>query len=127
MSSVSFLLDQGLPRDAASILRSDGISCEHVGELGLSRAEDPAILQLGRERGAVVVTLDADFHSILAVSNASTPSVIRFRLRGLDGGKVAMLLVNLAERFQVELARGCMITVKARKTTVRMLPVISSE
>jgi predicted nuclease of predicted toxin-antitoxin system len=119
------ILDQGVPRDAAAILCKSGFACHHAGEIGLSRAEDIEILQVARARKAVIVTLDADFHSILAVTDANGPSVIRLRLQGLDGPKVALLVVNLAEHSEAELARGCMITVKARKTTCGMLPVVA--
>jgi predicted nuclease of predicted toxin-antitoxin system len=121
--SVSFLLDQGIARDAARILRSAGVTCEHVGEIGFSRAEDSEILALARKQGAAVVTLDSDFHTILAVSNETSPSVIRLRLQGLNGEKVAMIVANLARWYQSELSQGCMLTVKVRKTTCRMLPV----
>lgn len=40
------ILDQGMPRNATALLRDAGMVCEHVGELGLSRAEDTAILEL---------------------------------------------------------------------------------
>jgi predicted nuclease of predicted toxin-antitoxin system len=43
------------------------------------------------EQTAIVVTLDADFHAILAVSRASTPSVIRIRMQGLDALEVVEL------------------------------------
>ncbi len=111
-----------MPRDAATLLRAAGFSCDHVGELGLSRADDTEILELARERQAAVVTLDAGFHAILAVSGATGPSAIRLRLQGLDGTSVAELVRRLIERFEVELCQGCLITVKLRKTTCHMLP-----
>jgi len=52
----------------------------HVGEIGMSKAADEEILAFSLGRNAVVVTLDADFHAILAVSGARGPSVIRMRL-----------------------------------------------
>jgi predicted nuclease of predicted toxin-antitoxin system len=52
----------------------------HAGEIGMSKAADDGILALSLGRNAVVVTLDADFHAILAVSGAQGPSVIRMRL-----------------------------------------------
>ncbi|MCU1237983.1 MAG: hypothetical protein JWP63_5950 [Candidatus Solibacter sp.] len=68
------LLDQGLPRYAAEVLRAEGVECVHIGELGMSRA-----------RQFMAVAPGADFHAILAVQNAAQPSVIRIRLQGLNG------------------------------------------
>jgi predicted nuclease of predicted toxin-antitoxin system len=79
---MKLLLDQGLPRSAAPLLCQAGIDTVHVGDLGLSTADDAVILQSGRENGRAVVTLDADFHTLLALSGAATPSVIRIRIEG---------------------------------------------
>jgi predicted nuclease of predicted toxin-antitoxin system len=123
---IRLILDQGLPRDAASLLRETGWQCEHVGELGMSSAEDTDILSVARGRGAVLITLDADFHALLAVSMAAGPSVVRLRMQGLDGQKVAAHIIEAVKRFGTELREGCMVTVKERKTTYRMLPVANS-
>ncbi len=71
---MKFLLDQGLPRSMVLHLQGLGIEAEHVGNLGLATASDATILDEGRDRGAIVVTLDSDFHASLALSNASMPS-----------------------------------------------------
>ncbi len=62
------VLNQGVPRDAAAVLRSPGHDCTHVSEIGMSKAADEEILAFAWARNAVVVTLDADFHAILGVS-----------------------------------------------------------
>lgn len=77
-----YLLDQGLARSAVVHLRQAGIESVHVGDLGMAAASDAMILEEGLNRNAVVVTLDADFHRLLALSNATTPSVIRIRMEG---------------------------------------------
>lgn len=74
---IMLVLDQGVPRDAAGRLRDLGYECAHVGEVGMSTAADEEILALARGTNDVVVTLDADFHTILAVFGAVGPSVIR--------------------------------------------------
>jgi predicted nuclease of predicted toxin-antitoxin system len=125
-AGICLILDQGVPRDAAALLRAAGFACDHVGELGLSRAEDTEILELARGRRATVVTLDADFHTILAVSAAEGPSVIRLRIQGLTSAKVANIVAQLVGRFTMELARGCLVTVKLKKTTCHKLPVLAS-
>ncbi|HXG91617.1 MAG TPA: DUF5615 family PIN-like protein [Blastocatellia bacterium] len=59
---MKLLLDQGLPRTAAVILRSAGFDVVHTGEIGLATAEDVAIIEHSRDEGRIIVTLDADFH-----------------------------------------------------------------
>lgn len=65
---MKFLLDQGLPRSAVLHLHNAGIEAAHVGDRGLATASDAKILDFGRQEGRVVVTLDADFHALLALS-----------------------------------------------------------
>lgn len=60
---MKFLLDQGLPRSTVQFLSDAGFETYHVGDLGLAKASDERILDEGRARNAVVVTLDADFHA----------------------------------------------------------------
>ena len=57
---MKFLLDQGLPRSTVKHLQRMGLEAEHVGNLGLTTASDETILNEGRARDAVVVTLDSD-------------------------------------------------------------------
>ena len=121
------VLDQGVPRDAAALLRSLGYDCIHVSEIGMSRSTDEEILAFSLGRKAVVVTLDADFHTILAVSGAIGPSVIRVRLQGLGAPETVALVRKVLAGFEADLARGSLITVKARKTTCHRLPVGNSD
>ena len=116
-------LDQGVPRDAATRFRNLGYDCTHVGEVGMRRAADDEILAWALENGGVVVTLDADFHTILAVSGASRPSVIRLRMQGLGAQEVVELVQQVLARFGDDLERGSVVTAKARKMTCHKLPI----
>jgi predicted nuclease of predicted toxin-antitoxin system len=80
---MKLLLDQGLPRSAVTLLIEAGIDTIHVAEIGLSAANDTDILQKARDDERVVVTFDADFHALLALSVATSPSVIRIRIERL--------------------------------------------
>jgi len=51
----------------------------------MSTASDAIIVRYARENGFVVVTLDADFHALLALSGADAPSVIRIRRLPISG------------------------------------------
>ncbi|MCA9130862.1 MAG: DUF5615 family PIN-like protein [Planctomycetales bacterium] len=121
---MKFLLDQGLPRSTVQLLSAAGVASEHVGDLGMSTATDEAILAEARTRDAVVVTLDTDFHALLALSGATTPSVIRIRLQGLRGDGVANILVQVIAAAQSELKAGSAVTVTNRRIALRKLPLI---
>jgi predicted nuclease of predicted toxin-antitoxin system len=75
----------------------------HVAEQGMSRAEDTEILEYARQRGATVLTLDADFHAILASSGANGPSVIRIRKEGLDAMAIFRLVESVLAWFSEDL------------------------
>ena len=64
---MKLLLDQGLPRSSVRHLADMGIAAEHVGDLGMATATDADILEAARQRQAVVVTLDSDFHTQVSV------------------------------------------------------------
>jgi predicted nuclease of predicted toxin-antitoxin system len=86
-------------------------------------AEDREILRWAAEQGAIVVTLDADFHAILAVSAANGPSVVRIRMQGLDAAAVVEIILSVLMSFGTGLEKGSLVTVKARKTTCHKLPI----
>ena len=116
-------LDQGLPRTAVVRLHSAGVEAVHVGDRGLATASDSKILEIGRQEGMVVVTLDADFHTLLALSGATGPSVIRIRIEGLRAENLARLLVNVLQVCSDDLLRGAMVSVTANGVRIRHLPV----
>lgn len=93
----------------------------------MSKAADEEILAFTLREHATLVTLDADFHAILAVSGASGPSVIRFRMQGLGAPETVELLQRVLVEFGADLSRGSLVTVKARKTTCHRLPIGSSD
>ena len=120
---MKLLLDQGLPRSAAKLLREGGIDTLHVGEIGLATASDKEILKKGLEEVRVVVTLDADFHSLLAFSRAVFPSVIRLRIEGLNGVRAANLIKEAVLRSKSDLANGALVTVQPGRIRIRRLPL----
>ena len=118
------LLDQGLPRSAVSELAGRGIQAEHVGDLGLAAASNAAILAEAHSRAAVVVTLDADFHMLLATTGAASPAVIRIRIEGLDGPRLAALLEQVLLVAATDLAAGAMVSVTPPGLVrIRKLPI----
>ena len=120
---MKFLLDQGLPRSTVGHLQRLGFEAQHVGDLNMATASDAAILAEGKARDSIVVTLDSDFHALLAFSNASSPSVIRIRSQGLKGEDVAMIIAQVVETTRDELTSGAAVSVTDRRVSLRRLPM----
>ena len=117
------LLDQGLPRGTARLLNRQGWDVVHVGDVGMSRASDIEVLALAEQDARVCVTLDADFHTLLALSGATRPSTVRIRIEGLDAARLADLIERVWLQIGRALEQGAVATVDERKIRLRRLPL----
>ena len=121
------LLDQGLPRSTAKFLIEGGFAALHAADLGLSLVTDAEILAYARQRDLTVVTLDADFHMLLASTGAASPSVIRLRQQRLKAEQAAVAIQAVLERGHEILDSGAVAS--ATKTSIRFkrLPLRRSQ
>ena len=122
--AMKLLLDQGLPLSAAALLRDAGIDTIHVGEIEMFEAEDAEIIQRAREEGRAVATLDADFHTLLALDEAISPSIIRIRIERLRTQALTDLLLMVIAECEEELEYGSAITVEPTRIRIRSLPLV---
>jgi predicted nuclease of predicted toxin-antitoxin system len=81
-------------------------------------------MKLLLDQGRIVVTLDADFHALLALSRATSPSVIRIRIEGLHGQKAANLIQAVLKDCSEDLEKGAIVTVQPGRIRVRGLPLL---
>jgi predicted nuclease of predicted toxin-antitoxin system len=121
---MKLLLDQGLPSSAAALLRNVGIDTIHVGEIEMSAAADIEIIQTAKEENRIVVTLDADFHTLLALAEATSPSVIRIRIERLRAAALVTLLLQVTDECAEELSQGAAVTVEPGRIRTRCLPLL---
>jgi predicted nuclease of predicted toxin-antitoxin system len=122
--AMKLLLDQGLPSSAAALLRNMGIDTIHVGEIEMSAAADIEIIQRAEEENRIVVTLDADFHTLLALAEATSPSVIRIRIERLRAAALVELLLQVTDECAEELLRGAAVKVEPGRIRTRCLPLL---
>lgn len=120
---MKLLLDEGLPLRAAARLRDAGLESNHAIEMGLNGRVDEIILAKAAELGAVVVTLDSDFHTILASWKALRPSVIRIRIEGLKDEAAASLILQVVSQVGQALEMGAAVTVTPWQIRIRRLPL----
>lgn len=117
------LLDQGLPRSTASLLSQSGHTVVHAAEVGLATASDSEILDYARKHDLIVVTLDADFHMLLAAAGAASPSVIRLRQQRLNAKAAAEVIVAVLNRSQDALEAGAVVSATRTLVRVKRLPL----
>jgi len=116
-------LDQGLPARAAAILRDSGWDAVHVREIAMSEASDAEILDYAARESRVAITLDRDFPQILALTAVNRPSVVLVRQQRLRAAELAALITSIWRDHDNALSRGCVLTVSARGTRTRPLPL----
>jgi len=121
---MKLLLDQGLPRSVAEHLRKAGHDAVHTGETGLATARDADIIEYAREGGRTVITLDADFHALIALEGASSPSVIRIREEGLGAEALLRLLLDVLHLCKQDIENGAFLSVTREHVRIRRLPVV---
>jgi predicted nuclease of predicted toxin-antitoxin system len=120
---MKLLFDQNVSASAAALLRSEGLDVWHARDVGLAVAEDDVILDWCRSHGRWIVTHDADFHALLAVTAARAPSVIRIRIEGLRDQALATLIRRVLHLVEEDLQRGSAVTVTPNAVRVRALPL----
>ncbi len=120
------VLDQGCPASTAILLREAGWNVVHLSELGMIRATDAEIIEWASREHRIVVTLDADFHALLAIAQSSRPSVIRIRKQGLNGKALAKLLLDAWPIMATALDSGSAVTITEGSVRFRHLPLGSA-
>jgi len=99
---------------------------EHVFDLGLGRATDRELIDRALIDQRVSCTLDADFHALLAVADASGPSVIRIRQEGLRAQEFCNLLLKVWPRIEDACRQGALVTISESTVRIRHLPLSSA-
>jgi predicted nuclease of predicted toxin-antitoxin system len=120
---MKFLADMGLARSTVAFLRARGHDAVHLRDEGLQRLGDDKIVEKAVTEGRVILTHDLDFGRIVAVSGATVPSVISFRLQDMRPAQVNHYLAEVLARFTAELKAGALVSVNEQAIRIRPLPV----
>lgn len=105
-----------------TVLREAGIDAIHVSKIEMFEAEDAEILQRAKEEERVVATLDVDFHTLLALNEATSPLVIRIGLKRAQA--ITDLLLMVIAECEDDLLQGVAVTVEPSCIRIRRLPLV---
>jgi predicted nuclease of predicted toxin-antitoxin system len=91
------LLDQMLDTEIASRLASQGHDVVRLSDVGMSRADDDAVLAQAIEQGRVLVTLDEHFGDWVVLPLSEHPGVVRLKTNPATTASVLGLLLPFLE------------------------------
>lgn len=120
---MKFLANMCISMRTVKWLRQQGYDVVHLGEEGLHRLPDDQVLEKARTEKRIVLTMDLDFGYLLAISKASLPSTVLFRLEDQRSEVVNERLAEVLVRCREDLERGAIVVVTESTIRVRRLPI----
>jgi predicted nuclease of predicted toxin-antitoxin system len=122
-----FLLNMNVPRGLGRRLTESGHVYRHVGDIGMARARDSAIVEKARESGEVIVTHDLDYGYLLAFSGQQSPSVIILRLHNTHPDNLFRRIMSAWPEIEGPLTQGAIVSLEDATVRVRRLPMQREE
>ena len=120
---MKIIIDMNLSPDWVTAFASQNIESIHWFTIGDPRAEDEEIMIYARTHGYIVFTHDLDFGTILALTQAESPSVIQVRTQNILPSHLAVTVASVLRQNQESLEQGALIVVDEGKSRVRILPL----
>jgi len=120
---VKFLVDMPLSPELAASLRNQGHDAVHAADLGLSRAPDLEILGRAKQEGRTIVTADLDYPRLLALAQATNPSLILFRDGNWSDAEVVARMGEILQALRPADLAQSIIVVDRDRVRRRRLPI----
>ena len=120
---MKILIDMNLSPECVAVLEKCNWSAVHWSTVGDPRAEDTVLMDWARANEHVVFTHDLDFGTILALTQAESPSVIQVRTQDVTPTHLAPPLIEVLEQYERELETGALIVLDEGRSRVRILPL----
>jgi predicted nuclease of predicted toxin-antitoxin system len=121
---VIFLVDENLSPRLCSFLATAADVAEHVGQAIGHGASDRVVLDYAVDHGAVIVTADTDFGTLIARSGRVDPSVILVReLLGLSVEDQGRLLAANLDQVRAVLDRGAIVVITKTASAFDLRPL----
>jgi predicted nuclease of predicted toxin-antitoxin system len=124
---MKILIDMNLSPDWTAFLAAENIEAVHWSSLGAPNAPDEEIMKYAREYGYAVFTHDLDFGAMLALTQATSPSVLQVRAQDILPKGIGQVVITIMQKYKDELEHGALIVFDQAKERVRILPLEKRE
>lgn len=120
---MKILIDVNLSPSWVDVFEQHSIESEHWTSVGNPRATDTEIIEWARDNGYVVFTHDLDFTTILALTDASGPSVVQVRGQDVTPAHLGDMVTAALRDHREALVTGAVVVVDVARARVRILPL----
>ena len=120
---MKILIDMNLSPAWTAAFASENIEAAHWSSIGDPRAEDERIIDWARENNYIVFTHDLDFGTILALTQAESPSVVQVRAQDILPAHLAKTVISVLRENAELLEQGALIVIDEGRARVRILPL----
>jgi predicted nuclease of predicted toxin-antitoxin system len=121
--SIKILIDMSLSPQWVAFLKQHEIDALHWSSVGDHGAKDNVIMQWARDNKHVIFTHDLDFGALLALTQASSPSVIQMRTQNVLPEYLGKLVASVIKKHAVDLGQGALIVLDESMNRLRILPL----
>jgi predicted nuclease of predicted toxin-antitoxin system len=123
VGGVKLLADQNVSRKVVDKLREAGLDVVRVGDVLNPRATDAEILAEAERRGAIILSHDQDFSTLLAASGMARPSLVNLRVSYVDVDQLSRVIIRVLGSTREDLDAGAVVTVDDTRVRIRRLPI----
>jgi predicted nuclease of predicted toxin-antitoxin system len=117
------LIDMNLSPDWVEAFAAENIESVHWSTVGDPRAEDEQIMQYARTNDYVLFTHDLDFATLLALTQAESPSVVQVRAQDVLPSHLAKTAIPVLQTNEATLEQSALIVIDEGRARVRILPL----
>jgi predicted nuclease of predicted toxin-antitoxin system len=120
---MKILIDMNLSPDWVAAFATKNIESVHWSSIGNPRAEDTEVMEYARTHDYILFTHDLDFGTLLALTQASSPSVVQVRAQDVLPAHLAKPVIAVLRKNEELLQSGALIVVDEGRSRVRILPL----
>lgn len=124
---MKILIDMNLSPVWTTVLEAENIEAVHWSSIGKPDAPDEEIMEYARENDFAVFTHDLDFGAMLALTQATSPSILQVRAQDVLPKTIGKIVIAILQKYKTELERGALIVFDKSKERVRILPLEKRE
>lgn len=120
---MKIVIDMNLSPAWVKAFAAENIEAVHWSTIGDPRAADTKIMEYARVKSTIVFTHDLDFGTLLALTQAQSPSVIQVRAQDILPAHLANTVIAVLREYAALLEAGALLVIDEGRARVRILPL----